>query len=177
MKILMVIAPENFQDEEYFQPKEVFEDAGFSVTTASVRAGKIKGSRGGLATADLGIQMVDPVDYEAVVLVGGTGARVYFEDEKVHALLKQFVQEEKLTSAICISPNTLANAGLLEGKQATVWKDDEVIANLLSRGARYTGLNVTIDGKIVTANGPHAAKEFAHEIVELLKEGTDAQSQ
>jgi len=173
--ILMIIAPENFRDEEYFEPKQLFEQAGFAVTTASTRAGKIKGSQGGVATADFGIQMIDPKDYEAVVLVGGSGAREFFENEKLHSLLQEFYEGGKLTTAICVSPNTLANAGLLEGKQATIWKEEELIANLQAKGGNYTGLAVTIDGNIVTANGPQAAKEFAQEIIELLKEDQHAQ--
>ena len=88
-------------------------------------------------------------------------------------LLQAFAARDKLVAAICVSPNTLANAGLLQGKQATVWEDEELIQNLKDKGANYTGLNVTIDGRIVTANGPHAAKEFGREIVELLKELKD----
>jgi len=169
-KILMIIAPENFRDEEYFEPKKVFEDEGFSVTTASKITGEIKGMLGKTAVSDLALQMVDPEEYDAAVLVGGIGAKEYFEDEYVHSLLRKFSENSsKIVGAICISPNTLANAGLLEGRKATVWNDDELIANLKEKGANYTSLDITIDGNIITASGPKAAKEFGREMVNLIK--------
>ncbi len=39
---------------------------------------------------------------------------------------------------------------------------------LEENGAEYTGANVEQDGKIVTANGPQAAKEFAEKIIEFI---------
>lgn len=170
----MIIAPEGFRDEEYLEPKEIFEQAGFSVATASTRTGEIKGSRGCSATAGISLDQASEEGFDAVVLVGGAGATVYFENSQVHSLLREFHKKGKVVAAICISPLTLANAGLLEGRKATVWEDDDIIAEIKGKGANYTGLAVTIDSRIVTASGPQAAKEFANEIVELLKEGEHA---
>jgi len=36
-KIAMIIAFSNFRDEEYFIPKEIFEEAGFEVKTVSTK--------------------------------------------------------------------------------------------------------------------------------------------
>lgn len=168
-KILMIIAPEDFRDEEYFQPKEIFEAEGYKVVTASKRTGPIKGMLGGVATSDLALQMVDASEYDCVVLVGGTGAMQYFEDEFVHSLLKKFIELEKVLAAICVSPNILANAGLLTGRNATVFGDDELIANLKAKGVNYTSLDITVDGKIITANGPKVAREFGKNIVSVIK--------
>ena len=41
--------------------------------------------------------------------------------------------------------------------------------NIKNEGAIYTGNSVEVDGKIVTGNGPTAAKEFGEKIAELLK--------
>jgi protease I len=171
--ILMIVAPENFSDPEYFEPKNIFEERGFPVTTASRITGEIRGSLGGMAISDIAFRMADPEEYEAVVLAGGKGAREYFEDRKLHDLLRQFHGKGKITAAICISPVVLANAGLLEGRKATVWNDEELIEILKEKGASYTGLAVTLDGNIITASGPKAAREFGQEIVNLLKEGSD----
>ena len=49
----------------------------------------------------------------------------------------------------------------IRGKKATVWDSEGAQATILEQeGAEYTGEPVTIDGKIVTANGPAAAEEF-----------------
>lgn len=55
----------------------------------------------------------------------------------------------------------------LSGKKATAWpgaKDD-----LEAGGADYTGGAVAVDGKIITASGPAAAREFGEKIVEALE--------
>jgi protease I len=40
---------------------------------------------------------------------------------------------------------------------------------LEKKGVKYTGRNVEVDGKIVTANGPEAAEEFGKAILKLLE--------
>jgi len=37
-----------------------------------------------------------------------------------------------------------------------------------NKGAKYTGEDVTVDGKIVTANGPPAAQEYAEKLWNIL---------
>ena len=45
----------------------------------------------------------------------------------------------------------------------------ERIELLKESGAKYIGKGVEVDGKVVTANGPKMAKQFAEEIVKLLE--------
>ena len=42
-KIVFVVAPEVFRDEEYIEPKTILEAAGVEVTTASTVVGEIYG--------------------------------------------------------------------------------------------------------------------------------------
>ncbi len=43
-------------------------------------------------------------------------------------------------------------------------KQSSVAGNLRDKGAGYTGDDVTVDRKIITANGPGAAAEFGAKI-------------
>ena len=106
-------------------------------------------------------------DFDGIFFVGGGGASVYFEDETVHNIARQFYDNGKIVSAICIAPVILANAGLLQNKKATVFPDGADA--LLQNGAIYTGNDVEVDGQIVTGNGPQAAKHFAEELLKLIK--------
>ncbi len=168
-KVLMVIAPDNFRDEEYFETREVLESAGFSVATASKTLGAAKGMLGGTANPDIALSDADAGDYSAVVFVGGTGASIYFDDSEAKALAKDAFGKGKVVAAICIAPTILANAGVLEGRKATVYKDEGLIENLKAKGAEYTGEDVASDGKVITGSGPHAAKAFGKAIAEALK--------
>ena len=42
-KIVFVVAPTNFRDEEYIEPKNIFEAAGIEVITASTVIGTLYG--------------------------------------------------------------------------------------------------------------------------------------
>ncbi|MBN1427618.1 MAG: DJ-1/PfpI family protein [Anaerolineae bacterium] len=166
-KILMIIAPEKFRDEELFEPKEELEKAGHQTVIASVKKGTCSGARGGSATAEVSITDVDTSDYDAVVFVGGGGSDVYFENETAHQIACQMADQGKVVSAICIAPVTLANAGLLKGKQATVFETE--IDTIKGKGAIYAGPGVAVDGRIVTGDGPKNARRFGQEIANLLQ--------
>ena len=107
-------------------------------------------------------------DYDAVVFVGGVGAQEYWADSTAHAIAKAAVDSGKVLGAICIAPVTLGNAGVLSGKRATVWSSER--ERLEAGGAVYTGADVEVDGRVVTASGPGAAKEFGKRIATLLSE-------
>jgi len=168
-KALLVIAPQNFRDEEYFDTKQVLEQQGVAVTTASRNAGEVTGMLGRTAMADISLDDVRAADYDAVVFIGGNGAQVYFSDSTTHAIAVTASEAGKIVAAICIAPVILANAGLLQGKRATCW-NGEFASQIEVGGAEYTGENVVRDGMIITANGPAAAKDFGAEIVKALAE-------
>ena len=166
-KIVFVVAPEVFRDEEYIEPKTILENAGVEVTTASTVVGEIYGKIKIKAQSQMLAKDIKVEDFDGIFFVGGGGASVYFEDKVVHNIAKQFYDNGKIVSAICIAPVILANAGLLQNKKATVFFPDGVDA-LLQNGADYTGNSVEVDGKIVTGNGPQAAKQFAEELLKIL---------
>lgn len=170
-KILFVIAPENFRDEEYLVPKEIFEKEGFEVITASRGVEQAKGKLGAVVSVDVDIYETESDDYEAIVIAGGPGAAKFRKDIDIRRLLEEFEKENKLIAAICIAPTILAVNELLSGKRATVWDDfDKKQSKILQEwGAQYTGENVTIDKNIITANGPQSASNFAYAIVKYLK--------
>jgi len=166
-KVLMIIAPANFRDEECLEPKKIFESKGMNVTIASKNVSKAKGSLGASVDVNLDISKVNVSNYDAVVFIGGPGATVYFNDTTAQKIAKEAVAKGKVLAAICIAPAILANAGVLEGKNATVFPSEN--STLKAKGATYTGADVTIDGKLITANGPAAAKKFGNAVADALK--------
>ncbi len=170
-KALIIIGYDTFRDEEYFIPKKIFEDAGYSVTTVSkqkIAKSKIEGK---LVTVDKLFDELDTADEEKsdfVVFVGGPGAQIYFQDKKAHQLAWDFYHAGKLVTAICIAPVILSNASLLVGKRATVWPGAK--QELCNGQCIYTPDHVVTDGRIITADGPEAAEKFAETIVKKLAE-------
>ncbi len=166
-KILMIIAHQNFRDEELFIPKKIFENEGYTVVIASTSLKPAKGMLGSMVTPQILIDKVKVDEYDAIVFVGGVGAQEYFHNTVAHKIAREAVSKGKVLGAICLAPRILAEAGVLKGKKATVWFSEGKA--LEAKGAHYTGKPVEIDGKIVTASGPYAAEEFAKSILKLLK--------
>ena len=167
----MIVAFRDFRDAEYFVPKEVLENAGVKVKTASNKKGLAIGADGGDVEVDLSISEINPADFDAVVFVGGPGALENLDNEDSYKVAKETISQNKVLASICISAVILAKAGVLRGKKATVWSstmDRGPVRILEENGAIYQDKPVAVDGKIVTANGPAAAREFGKAIVEVL---------
>jgi protease I len=167
-KICMIIAHQGFRDEELIYTRKVIEAAGGTVTIASTSTSPARGMFGATATPNILIDQVNVDQYDAIVFVGGMGSETYFNHPTALNIARDAHSKNKIVSAICIAPSILANAGLLRGKRATVWAGDKYISILRSKGANYTGEQVTQDGRIITGNGPEAAKLFGETIVKAL---------
>ncbi|MCL2145139.1 MAG: DJ-1/PfpI family protein [Endomicrobia bacterium] len=165
-KVVFITAPEIFRDEEYAKPKEILESAGVKVVTASTKKGEISGRFGMKTVSDMTVDEVNPDDFDAIVYVGGSGASVFFENPAALNLAKTFFASGKPTTAICIAPTILANAGVLEGKTATVFPDGKEA--LVKGGANYTGNPLEIDGNIITANAAEVSDEFGNAVLKAV---------
>ena len=172
-KVVTIIAYRDFRDEEYFVPKEILEGAGAEVKTASNKMGRALGADGGEVEIDLLVKDLNPADFDVVVFIGGPGCLGNLDNENSYQVAKETVSQNKILASICISPIILAKAGVLKGKKATVWSspmDRSPVKILEENGAIYQDELVVVDGKIITGNGPGAAKEFGEAIVEVLTE-------
>lgn len=168
-KVLMIIAQNGFRDEELFVPKEVLERAGHSVKVASITRTKAVGSKGASVQPDMAAYEANPDFFDCIVVVGGPGSPALSENDAVLKLVSAAAKKGKVVAAICLGPMTLAKAGALMGKGATVWPDKGAIAVLRDNAARYKAEPVVVDGKVVTADGPQSAGAFGEEIAKLLK--------
>jgi len=169
-KILMVIAQQDFRDEELFKPKEVFEGAGASVFVAAPRNETATGMLGGKVQPDFAISDVNASEFDAVVVVGGSGSPKYlWDDTQLRNLVRDAYAGGKVVAAICLSPVVLARAGILKGKSATVFPSSDAVAELKKGGAIYKDESVVIAGRIVTGRDPASAEAFANAIVSLLR--------
>lgn len=170
-KALFIIAPEGYQPLEYQISKKILEDNHVQVITASKEAGTCTDKVGGTTQATVALRDISVPDYDAIVFIGGPGAATYQHDGEAHLTAQEAVNRNKILAAICIAPTILAYAKVLEGKKATVWNSDGQQAEILTKnGATFTNQSVTIDGNLITANGPPAAEEFAKAILKKLRQ-------
>ncbi len=110
-------------------------------------------------------------NFDAAVFIGGPGMGKNLDNQSFQKIAQDVFRAGKVLAAICIAPALLAKAGVLAGKKATVWSaplDKSAIKILKEGGAQYLAEDVVVDGKIITAPGPLAAKKFGEKIVEVL---------
>ena len=170
-KIAMIIAFRNFQDMEYFIPRDIFTEAKAKIITVSQQMGTALGVNGGEAEVNLENAKLQVEDFDAVVFIGGPGMGKRIDDENLWRVARETVAADRILGAICIAPALLAKAGVLKEKKATVWSsplDKSPIRMLVEGGAIYKDKDVVVDDKIVTANGPAAAKKFAETIIKVF---------
>lgn len=168
-RILMIVAPEDFTEQEYFETRRIFDQAKAKVTVASIEKGIALGHDGARIKVDAAIRELAPEQFEGIVIVGGMGAvNSLSKSESLRNLLRAACDQHKVVAAICIAPLILAKAGLLRNKQATCYSAGPIIAELTRNGAIYKNEDVLQAERIITANGPEASAAFGKRILEEL---------
>ncbi|MDD5772772.1 MAG: DJ-1/PfpI family protein [bacterium] len=165
-KILIIIAPSDFRDEEYQKPRELFEKAGVKITVASSSLNISKGMMGLEVKPDILIENVKVNEFDAVIFIGGVGAQGYWDNKTAHKIVQEAIKQNKILGAICLAPVILAKAGVLKDKRATCFGTAK--NKITEYGGKYIGSLVEIDGNIITANGPLASETFAKDIIEVI---------
>lgn len=168
-KVLLIIASDGYQPVEYGTPKQILEESGILVVTASDKSGIATASDGSSTTVNITLPQVNPTDYDGIFFVGGPGALEHLDNQESNRILNEMMVLQKPYGAICVSPRILAKANVLTGKQATGWNDDHELETLFANNnVTYVPEPVVTDGVVITASGPAAAAEFGRAIVKLL---------
>jgi len=163
---------DGFEDIEALIPVDVLRRGGVDITTVSIMGKKeVVSAHGVTILADTVFEDVDLSDADLLMLPGGMpGATNLDMHEGVkEALQKQFGEGKKI-GAICAAPLVLGKLGLLRGRRATCYPGFEQYLE----GAEYTGALWTIDGNIITGEGPAAAFPYAYSILALLTKEENA---
>ena len=165
-KAILVIAQEGFQDREFSVTRDILVKGNIALTVAAISLSPATGALGSKVVPDIALNKASAKDYDAVVFIGGHGAVEHWDEPAAHRLAKEVYAQGGLAAAICIAPVTLAKAGILRAKRATVFPEET--AEIKKYGAVYTASGVERDGRVITASGPAAAEKFAETILEAL---------
>ncbi len=175
MAKVYVFLADGFEDVEALIPVDVLRRGGQDVVTVSVMddSQTVESAHGVTMIADTWIGDCDLTDADLLLLPGGMpGASNLYACEPLRQALVNQQEEGKMIAAICASPAiVLGQMGLLQGYRATCYPGFE---QLLS-GAEYTGELCTVDGNIITGEGPAAAFPFAYALLAILQDEATAQ--
>ncbi|MDZ8119425.1 DJ-1 family glyoxalase III [Pontiella agarivorans] len=137
--------------------------AEFEVTVAGLTAGTIEASRGVKLVPDTTWELVDPADFDVLLLPGGFGGtEAFMAHAGVQQALKDFDAAGKWFGCICAAALALNEAGVLEGKRFTCYPGVE---QKLPPNVQPERDPVVVDGHLITSQGPGTAFEFALKVI------------
>jgi len=164
---LIFLPKKEFNEEEFTIVQRRLVKAGKQIFITSDDHSVCSGSKGMKVKSDTSIYNVNVNNFNAFILIGGTGSKAYWENEAIHKIIKKFFDSKKVIAAICSSPITLVKAGILQNKKATCYSEDKM--ELINAGIDYQDKNVVVDGNVVTANDARSALQFAEAVLHLTK--------
>lgn len=157
--ILLIIAARNFNETEYSVTRDSLVKKGFNIFIASDAHGICVGKDGMKVKADVSFFNIHTENFVAVVIIGGSGIKQYWNNEALHRITRRFFTQGKIVAAICSAPVLLSKAGLLKDTAAVCYPEDR--ANLETSGAIYTDKPVVVSGSIITARDRFSSSDFA----------------
>ena len=165
MKVYQFMA-DGFEDIEALIPLDVMRRGGVEFVTVSINGSKeVTSSHGVTMKTDMMFEGACFDDADLLMLPGGMpGAENLNNHEGVKKALTAQAEKGKLVAAICAAPMVLGGLGLLKGRRATCYPGFEEFLT----GAEYTEELCTVDGNIITGEGPAAALPYAYTLLRML---------
>lgn len=116
---------------------------------------------------------INPDDFDALVIPGGFGDAGFYEEalsEPFLDVIRSFDARQAPIAAVCVSSLSLAAAGVLKDRRATVYHQvgGKRKAELESYGAIFVDEPLVIDGHLMTSTGPGTGIELALKLLEVL---------
>lgn len=110
-------------------------------------------------------------DFAGLVLIGGSGAALHWQDTLLFAAVRGFERAGKPLAAFGLAVPLLARAGVIVGRPAAFFPESEGIPLITDHGARYSFGPVVVDGGIITGYGDEALRSFARAVIKTLEAG------
>lgn len=156
-----------FEEIEGLAPVDILRRGGVEVKTVSITGKReVQTSHGVTILADMTFEEGGRFDDANILLLPGgmPGSTNLNEHKGVRdAMLRQY-ESGKRVGAICAAPMVLGSLGILKGKRATCSPGFKKYLT----GAEYTGELFTVDGNIITGEGPAATLPYAYKILSFF---------
>lgn len=164
-KIMLVVPPRDFDWHAFDVLRRALEGRGHKIFVSSIARGAAMSDQGYSVPVDTRIVDIKTYEYDGFIFVGGEGARLYFDEERVVKLAQDV--KYKTIGATGEAAVILALGEVLKKKQATCpyrWA-----GMLIEQGAEFTNEPFTKDEKILTLQDTAFAEQFANAFAESLE--------
>ncbi len=175
LKVLVPLA-DGFEELEAVTVIDVLRRAGMDVVVADLGesgrsdtgAGEhlVRGSHEIVIATDASLAEIELTDLNAVEVRGGLpGSTDLQAAPQVLRAGREMVERDRWVAAICAAPIVLAEAGLLEGLEATSYP---AFRDRLGGARVVSDERVVVSGRVITSVGPGTALDFALTLVAVL---------
>ncbi len=167
MSKVYVFLADGFEEVEALSVVDLLRRAEIDTTMIAVSDTiEIIGGHGIVVTADKVFDEVSFDDVDMLFLPGGTtGVKNLGKCKELCEKVVEFSEQGKMVAAICAAPTLLHKLGILDGKNATCYKD---LADELVR-ANHIDANVVVDGNIITSQGFGTSIDLGIALIEHFK--------
>lgn len=162
------------EEVEALIPVDVLRRAGVDILIVSTTGDIVVESAHGVRiVADALIEDINTDDADLLMIPGGIpGAPNLCAHPIVREMIMKQYEAGKLVSAICAGPMIFGSLGIANGKRCTCYPGCEGDIS----EAEYTAELVTVDGNVITGEGPAAAFPYAYKLCEILCGAETAQA-
>jgi protease I len=173
--VLLVVAPVAYSEAELNSVLAAFPNRKVRCLIGSTQSGEAKGMVQGTVRVDVLLEQVQPANLDALVLVGGSGAKMYlWFNPDVKRLVRGLHKTHHPIGAVSIAPAALVYAGVLKGRKASVLPAPETLKLFEQNNVELAKHEMTADGNLVTCSTSQGALVLAQTVARLLPRKTHA---
>lgn len=168
LHILFLVGP-GFEDLEFWVPLMRLQEAGADVVVAGIAGGETYRGKNRLsATADIGFDEVDPLEFDGVVIPGGWAPDRIRRYESVKRFVADFYHQDKIIGMICHAGLVGISAGIVSGLEAT--GSEGIHDDLINAGAIWKNLPAFRSRNVVWGRVVADLPDFCRELVSAFKD-------
>jgi protease I len=174
-----VIATDGVEQVELVDPVRALEAAGAQVDLISLEAGEIQCynhlEKGDRLPVDRTIAEARVNDYDGLLIPGGVANPDRLrEDERMVALVREFVERDKPVAAICHGAWLLVEADAVRGRTLTSWPS--LRTDIVNAGGSWEDRETVVDQKLLTSRKPADLPAFCDKLVSMLTSAVEERS-
>jgi len=166
------LVADGFEQVELTEPVEALRSAGITTHVVSSEGDWVRGWRerdweSDVVPVDCELDMVDPGDYQALLLPGGPfNPERLRMDTRALAFIRHFGDHLKPIAAICRGTGVLIEGDIIRGRKVTSFPS--LRTDLCNAGARWSDEEVVVDGNLITGRDRAALPAFIRVLTETL---------
>lgn len=174
---IAILTENGFEEVELTSPKKALEEQGATVHIVSPQKDKVKAMKDHEwsieVPVDKHISQAKAEDYDGLMLPGGViNPDQLRTSEEAIKFIQDFFAAGKPVAAICHGPQSLIEAGVVEGREMTSYPS--VKTDLKNAGAKWVDREVVVDQGLVTSRNPDDLPAFNAKMIEEFAEGVHA---